>query len=285
MNSKFEAITQQLIKLLEQGVNPWQKPWGNYSIPRNVTTGKNYGGNNPWILSIQAWAMGLTSPWYITFNQAKGLGWKIMKGSKASSVCFAGYVNKEDEETGEEKSYRTFKWFSVFSLDQIDDSKGKISKEEQIAKWGLQSNPDEKVGKAEAFIAKLGAKIEHGHGKAAYSPTLDRIILPRFEDFSSKEGYYATLVHELVHWTGHESRLNRNLKGGFGSETYAFEELVAEIGSWGICEELGISSQVENHASYIESWLRVLKGNPGKLQEAAKLASQAEKFLTGNIKG
>jgi antirestriction protein ArdC len=169
---------------------------------------------------------------------------------------------------------------SVFNLDQVDDAGSKISKEDKIASWGGDPKEiNERIQPVEEWVKSTGATIQHGGNTAAYSSSLDKIFMPHLEDFFTPEAYYSTLIHELVHWTGHNTRLDRKLVNQFGSEAYAFEELIAEIGSTSLGEELGINPDLKNHASYLNSWIKILKGDKKAFFKAASLAQKASEFL------
>jgi antirestriction protein ArdC len=232
---------------------------------------------------------GYESPYYLTFSQAKSLGWFPQKGAKSTWIRFAGTGVKEAEnEQGEatEQRFNFAKWSNVFSTDCIDDSAG----EKKIADLIIESldprpdNPDEKIISIEEFIANTSAVITHGGNRACYSPSRDEIRLPEFSQFEDAEKYYATALHELIHWTGHQSRLDREgiRTGNFGDTTYAFEELIAEIGCAFVGQEIFpayLAQDLEHHASYLQSWLIALRKDHQALFKAISQAQKAANFL------
>jgi antirestriction protein ArdC len=289
---KEQLITSQLIALLESGVKPWHKPWkGNYNgvKAQNLISGHEYSGANPLFCMISNLTYGYESPYYVTFPQAKALGWFPKKGAKSTWIRFAGSGTKEVEnEQGEatEQRFNFAKWSNVFSTDCIDDSAG----EKKIADLIIESidprpdNPDQKIISIEEFIASTGAVIAHGGNRACYSPSRDEIQLPEFSQFEDAEKYYATALHELTHWTGHQNRLDREgiRTGAFGDTTYAFEELIAEIGCAIVGQEIFpeyLAQDLEHHASYLQSWLTALRKDNQALFKAISQAQKAANFL------
>ncbi|NJL99971.1 MAG: DUF1738 domain-containing protein [Synechococcaceae cyanobacterium SM2_3_2] len=281
---KYQLITDKLLTLMEKGTLPWQKPWfGN--PPRNLIGGNPYQGSNPLLLTVQMLADQHQDPYFIGYHQAKDQGWQVRKGSKASWILFAGTSSKEvenDQGEKQESRYRIHKWHAVYNIACIDDGDGGRQLQQWIEKYRTTSSISEakRVEEAEAFITSTGARIQHGGDVACYSPASDRINLPAFSAFTSPEAYYATALHELTHWTGHPTRLNREMKGRYGSQSYAYEELIAELGSAFLCNDIGIQPQLEHHASYLDGWLSLLKGDAKAFLKAATAASRATTFLT-----
>ncbi|NJL98417.1 MAG: DUF1738 domain-containing protein [Synechococcaceae cyanobacterium SM2_3_2] len=270
---------------MEQGTLPWQKPWfGN--PPRNLIRGNVYQGSNPLLLTVQMLADQQQDPHFIGYQQAKEQDCNITKGSKASWILFAGTASKEvenDQGEKQESRCRIHKWHAVYNIACIDDRDGG----RQIQQWTEKYQPNqhtlseiEWVAQAEAFITSTGARIQHEGDVACYSLASDRINLPNFSTFTSPEAYYATALHELTHWTGHPTRLNREMQGRYGSQCYAYEELIAELGSAFLCNDIGIQPQLEHHASYLDGWLSLLKGDSKAFLKAATAASRATTFLT-----
>ena len=273
MNEKLkeyrEEITAKLVEAIKAGTAPWQMPWNGRSAPQNGISGRMYRGINQIILMAKGAKIdGGEDPRWVTFKQASEKGWKVKKGSKGTHVVLWKPYGTKDEETGEiEITGVMQKFFTVFHATQIDG----IGKYEPA-----ELNEIEAYDKAEEIIRNSGAKIYYGGGSAYYSPTKDYIQLPIKGDFKSTEGYYSTLLHELTHWTGHASRLNR----GFGNEAY--EELVAEIGSMFVSSSAGIpqtEGEFQNHASYVDSWLTAIKHDPNALFKAAADANRAADYL------
>jgi antirestriction protein ArdC len=290
---KEQLITDQLIALLESGTKPWHKPWKgkfNHGISaQNLITHHEYRGMNPLYCMISNLTYGYESPYYLTFSQAKTLGWFPKKGAKATWIKFAGSGSKEvenDQGEATEQRFSFAKWSNVFSTDCIDDSAG----EKKIADLISESidlrpdNPDEKIISIEQFIANTKAVITSGGNRACYSPSRDEIRLPEFSQFENAEKYYATALHELTHFTGHKSRLDREgiRCGDFGDSIYAFEELIAEIGCAIVGQEIFpeyLAQDIEHHASYLQSWLTDLRKDKQALFKAISQAQKAANFL------
>lgn len=283
---KFQLLTDKILTLMESGTAPWVKPW--HSTPyANAVSGHCYRGMNPLIATIDMMIYDYQTPLFVGFSQAKNLNWKIIKGSKATWLLWGGRSSKEvtDEETGEVKKqfFNAFKWLNVFNLDCIDDSEAEVKKEHCLKKHHLGgSNTDARLDLAEQFITAQNAEVDFGGDMACYSSDLDKIRMPHYADFTNAEAYYATFAHELSHWSGHRSRLDRKLGNKFGSQAYAFEELIAELSAAFICNELAIASQIENHASYLANWRQILKSDNKAFLQAASQAQKASKYLLSN---
>jgi antirestriction protein ArdC len=277
---KFQMVTDQLIQQLENGVKPWVKPWFSRSF-QNLASGHEYRGGNPMFLAVQMMAQGFDTPLFIGYKQAQSKGWQIRKGSKACYVRYASsfrYEKENDEGEKEEKKGFTVRWIPVFNVAAIDDSEAEKKVEDFIEAWEGQ-NEDKPNKSLEQFLADSGAEINHGGDRAFYSPSKDAIQLPAFADFTSADTYYSTAIHELVHWTGHNSRCDRDMSGSFGSSSYAREELVAETGAAFLCAMFDIESTLENHASYIDNWLDALRGDKKFFFDAVSKAEKAAEYL------
>lgn len=289
---KYKIATNKILRLLEQGTKPWIKPWksyGNAKAPQNLISGHVYQGCNPILALVDMITNAWECPYFISFNQAKNHGWKIKKGSKATSILFAHQFSTEVENDNgdpETKSFFTQKWYNVFNIACLDDS----DSDQKIVDFinhkladssAIPNNPDNPIDIAEKFINSQNADINFGLNRAFYSPSSDKIGMPDFNAFSNAPQYYATLIHELIHRTGHSSRLNRDLSGGFGSKKYAFEELVAELGSVYVCNTLLLdwNCELDNHASYLQNWLSILKEDNKAFFRASLLAQKASNYL------
>ena len=268
MSTIAQTITDNIIKQLESGVAPWVKPWNSHGVdaPFNPIAKRYYNGINFIQLSMMP---GSTHNW-VTYKQAQSVGAQVRKGSKGVQVIYFSPLEVTDKVTGDSKKIPMLKTYTVFNADQVDGL------ELPVIEAPTQNNT---VESCEAFIKAQRARIEFGGNRAFYVPSLDYIQLPGLDQFKSTPDYYATALHELSHWTGHESRLNRDFKNRFGSEAYAFEELVAELGSAMLCAHLKIDGQLQ-HASYIESWLKVLKDDPKNILKAGALAQKILNFTT-----
>lgn len=281
---KFQLITDKLLTLIEQGVKPWSKPW--HSTPyQNLITGHRYRGINPILCTIDTLLYGYEHPFFISFRQARENGWKILKGCKSTWLRWGGTSVREieDPETGETTTqyFTAFKFHNVFNVACIDDSDSDVKVGDRVEELlrGRVDHDEPRLGAVEAFIARHNPNTRSGGDVACYHRGTDTICLPNYLSFSSAIAYYATYLHELVHWTGHESRCDRPLNNRFGSQSYAFEELIAEIGSAMVCNHLGMDSHLENHASYLDGWLRILKDDKKAFFRAAQNASTAAQYL------
>lgn len=268
-----QEVTNTIIAALEAGTTPWVKPWkaANGGLPQKQDTGQAYRGVNVILLLLAGMAYG-SNEWY-TFKQAKTRGGMVRKGEKGTMVVFWKVLKKTevDEFTGEdvERTIPILRQFTVFNRDQIDG----------LPEIEVEDVPDfERHEAAEATIEGTDAKIQYGNNRAFYDPTADWIGMPNREAFDNPESFYSTTFHELVHWTGNRDRLDRNHKGRFGSEDYAFEELVAEIGAAFLCAEHRIDGELQ-HPNYIASWIEGLKNDTNAIFSASKLAQNAADLI------
>ena len=281
----YSRITEQIVAQLEKGVRPWVRPWNAEHAAGPITrplrhNGQPYSGIN--VLSLWASAMeqGFSAPIWMTFRQANELEAHVRKGEKGSLVVYANSVtrNEVDEESGDEteREVRFLRGYTVFNVAQIE---GLPERYYKLAE--PRTEPAERIERAERFFAAIGADIRHGGNSAYYNAKLDYIQMPAFESFRDAESYYSTLAHEQVHHSGHSTRLNRDFGGQrFGSESYAVEELVAELGAAFLCSDLDLASEPrEDHAAYLASWLRAIQNDPRAIFTAAAHAERAVAFL------
>ncbi|WP_426025055.1 ArdC family protein [Brevundimonas sp. TSRC1-1] len=276
-------ITNQILAQLEAGVRPWIQPWtsdGKVSRPLRHD-GTPYNGINILLLWSEAAVRGFTAPTWMTFRQALALGGHVRKGERGSTVVYANtLVRTETSDAGEEATSRIplLKAYTVFNIDQIEDLPERYVPQPQPA-----INPEVRITEAEAFFASCRADIRHGGGMAYYAPGPDIVQMPPFESFRDAESYYATLGHEMTHWTRHSSRLDRYFgRQRHGDEGYAREELVAELGAAFLCADLGLALEPrEDHASYLASWLQVLRNDKRFIVSAAAHAQRAVDHLHG----
>ncbi len=281
----YQEVTNLIIDALESGVKPWAKPWDGSFAGSRITmplrqNGEAYRGINVLILWAVSQKKGYQSAHWMTYKQAKVLGGQIRKGEKSAPVFFAGKLILEDEEKADEKEkvIRFMKPYRVFNVEQIDD----LPEEYYLKPKELpELEKMESLPLAEKFISNIEADIRYGGNRAYYSPSDDYIQMPPQEVFETNHTHYATLCHELTHWTRHKSRLNRDLgRKSWGDEGYAMEELVAELGSAFISVNLDIIPDIEgNHASYIDNWLKVLKSDKKAIFQASALAQTAVNYL------
>lgn len=278
--SPAETITNAIIERLEAGVRPWRQPWtgGPVSRPLRVC-GTPYRGINVIWLWMAAQSHGFGSPIWMTYHQAQLLGAQVRKGERGTLAIFYKSYTKEtkDPATGEreDEARRVLKSFTVFNVDQIDWLPERFRPEPLAL-----PEPSVRDRELDAFFAAIPASLRHGGGEAYYVPSTDQITMPEVSQFRTRDLYRSTLAHELAHWTGHRSRLDRSLSGRFGSDAYAIEELVAELASAMIGAELGLPvDHLDDHASYLGSWLKVLKTDARAILTAAAKAEEASAYL------
>ena len=206
----------------------------------------------------------------ILILQAKAEGGQVRKGEHGTTAIFYTTLEKENDD-GETDYIPMLKTFTVFNVEQID---GLPMRDEAVFPAGTF----EPLPPAEALFLYSGATIIEKGQNAFFAPSTDEIHLPERRLFSDAANFYATGLHELIHWCGAKSRLNREMKGKFGSESYAFEELIAELGSAFLMADLGVVGEVQ-HESYIASWLKALKNDKRYIFKAASAASKAHRYL------
>lgn len=276
----YQVITDKILTSLESGVKPWSCPWASVGSGNQFplrSCGTPYRGINVWMLWAEQAQKGYASNYWMTYKKALEFGGQVRKGEKGTMAVFASKFDKKETVNGSEvtKAIPFLKAYSVFNADQIDNLPERFhpAAPAPVAKITL-------LASAEAFFAATGASISHGGDRAFYRPATDSIVLPLPETFKDAEGYAATKAHELVHWTGHKSRLDRDLNNQFGNDGYAREELVAELGSAYLCAILGISNEPrEDHASYLDSWIKAMKSDKRCIVQAASKAQAACDYL------
>ncbi|WP_082545679.1 MULTISPECIES: ArdC family protein [unclassified Sphingomonas] len=275
-----QQITDQLVAAIEAGAKPWARPWtaaGGSIVPVR-SNGEAYRGINVLLLWAAAMAKGYGSGRWMTFNQAKAFGGMVRKGEKATQIVFFKTLEVEaDKDGGSDEGEGTRKvgmlrGYHVFNVDQIDGLPDRFAPAPVAIVAGK-----ERDAAAEAAIRSSGARIvEDGGERAYYHRGTDDIHLPAFDRFTTVGGYLATMAHEVVHWTGAPHRLDRTKGKAFGDADYAFEELVAEIGSAFVCARLGVAGEhIDNHAAYVGNWLQALKNDKRAIFRAASLAQAA----------
>jgi antirestriction protein ArdC len=271
----YERITGQIIALLEKGTVPWHKTWkASTGWPRNLVSHKPYRGINVLLLL----SMSYESPCWLTLRQANMLGGTIKKGEKACPVVFWKRLTVGETDSSEAREIPLLRYYHVFNLAQCDGLKN-----------GQATSPNdtEPVAspKPEEIVANMPQRppIKDGFTRAFYSLREDYVGMLARERFSRNEEYHATLFHELVHATGHESRLNRstlNEQAGFGSDPYCKEELIAEIGAAFLCGQAEIAERtIDNSAAYVAEWLKRMKDDKKLIVHAAAQAQRAADFV------
>ena len=279
--SPVTRITQEIIARLEAGTKPWIKPWRGVPVSRPLRAcGIPYRGMNVFWLWMVADMCGYASPFWLTYNQAKSLGAQVRKGEKSTIAIFYKSYTKEVEapDTGErtDEARRVLKAYPVFNADQVEGLPERFHPATTLE----LVEPEGREAELDAFFAAIPVNLRHQGCEAYYEPTADRVTMPPVSLFSGFDHYYATLAHELSHWTGHASRLGRDLKNRFGTAAYAGEELVAELSSAMLGAELGLPvAHLDSHASYIEHWLKLLKDDDRAILTAAAKAEEAASLL------
>lgn len=278
----YQSVTDRIIKALENGVSPWVKPWtegeqqtGNSLLPSNAISGNNYRGINTMLLWGEQVEKGYQSNTWVTYKQAGELGGNIIKGEKSTSIIYFQMLKRKDPDTGEPVQIPMLKQYYVFNLEQCENITSKKVKIPEALEIGYTNALD--------FASRTGADIKHGGNEAFFTRQFDFIRMPHQEQFKTMADYDGTLLHELTHWSGHKSRLERVFGARFGDNAYAFEELVAEIGSAFLCAQLGVTN-ANNHTdlqneSYLAGWLKVLKSDKKAIFKASTLAQKACDFL------
>jgi antirestriction protein ArdC len=280
----YTRVTRKIIADLERGALTWLQPWqaghpaGSVSRPLRAN-GKPYRGVNVLMLWAAAMERGYCCPIWLTYKQARELGGQVRKGETGSLVVYAATFTRT--ETGEDGEARDvdipfMKGYTVFNAEQVDGLPGHFYAPPAPVRHEMA-----RLEAVERFFAATPAAIHHGGDMAFYHPANDAIQMPPFPAFRDPESYYATLAHEMTHWTRHPSRLNRDFgRQRFGDAGYAMEELVAEIGAAFLCADLGITPETrEDHAAYIASWLKVLKEDKRAIFTAASHAQRAVDHL------
>ena len=280
MTVALEAFSKKVTELVLSNTAPWVKPWGANcarGLPMNALTGRPYRGCNVMFLL----ATPFKSRGWLTFKQVSSIGGKVLKGSKASDIFFFTTIQKEkeDRDTGEKVlvDIPCLKNFKVFNLEQCELPEDAPIKyhPENIDKTPIDDNP---VFDECEKLLNLAVWYENDV-KAYYVPSRDEIHLPNRRTFSTLSGFWGTAMHELSHWTGHESRLNRDMCHSFGSQKYAREELIAEISSWLLAVTLGTPHEPQNSAAYLASWVSDFKDKPREIYSAISQAQKVVDYL------
>lgn len=274
-----QQITDRIISELEKGAAPWVKPWRTLKqapgagMPYNPASGTQYRGVNHFWLGMQPWAM----PWFVTYKQAQALGGTVKAGQKGTPVVYWNVHRKEttgDNGEAVTSAYAFVKSYWVFNVEQCEGL--------ELPPMPETPAPDfDAVPAVMALVDRLALSggLTHAGDQAYFRPSTDAIVMPPMAAFNSAAEYHATLLHECVHATGHDSRLKRLTPARFGSEEYAYEELVAELGAAMLCAHTGIDGDLR-HSGYIESWLKALRNDKKFILSAAGKAQAAMDWLT-----
>lgn len=294
----YQDVTDRIIALLKEGTVPWVQPWkgGRNMLPTNGSTNTPYSGVNILLL----WAAGFQQSRWLTFKQVKFLKGSVRKGAKATRIVRVIPMEREekdvdgnpviDEETGEIKmrKFTVLKYFHVYNVEQCEGLPESLYDDVEYKDEERKTSEDV-LKKVRSIADGMGIEVKLGDS-AYYRPWDDQIYMPNIKSFESDEAYAATLLHELTHATGSESRLSRSgITGGapFGSRPYANEELIAEMGSAFASAHLGINvlfQHVEQHAAYLKSWLQVLSEDKKFIFKASGEARKATEMLLSHLK-
>ena len=272
----YQEVTNRIMEQLENGIIPWEKPWISAGNAVSHATGKPYSLLNQMLLGRPGE--------YVTFNQCQQEGGKVRKGEKSSMVVFWKWIEEKDPDTEEVKQIPFLRYFSVFHVDQCEGISPRFRTSE-----ALPVDPAEANDAAEDIIADyLHRSGEHlvsrESSEAFYQPATDTVVLPMRKQFADTAEYYSTAFHEMVHSTGHKTRLDRLEKTAFfGSEAYSKEELIAEIGAATLVNAAGLetSSSFRNSAAYIQNWLKVLRDDKRFIVSASGKAEKAVALILG----
>jgi antirestriction protein ArdC len=298
MNTKsYELVTERLIELLENGVAPWRRNFkvDRITSPANFASKKTYKGLNYFLLEGMQYFKGYKSSFWMTFKQAKDAGGKVIKGEKGMPVTYFNFLMKDkngkktlDEKQAVEK-IPFFKHSYVFNLDQIEG----IEDPTKVIDEPLNDDI-EPIEAAQNIIDNMPNKpaisIDNNklspRGNPCYVPSQDEVRMPEMNRFKDAENFYSVFFHELIHSTGHKSRLDRKGVGkgsSFGDEVYSKEELIAEMGAAFLCNEARIDNSdiMENSAAYLQSWIKALKGDCKLAVQAASAAQKASEYILG----
>lgn len=285
----YREVTNKIIAMIEQGVAPWRRTWSTYGLARNYTTGHIYTGINLILMNNTPHPI----PYFLTFNQVKKQNGQIRKGAKAEMVIYFNVYYKDNQDrtlskeeartragNGEEIQVLKFiKYYNVFNIADIEGIKFEIPE--------IELQPNDKIERCENIIEQMPNRPELkciDGNQAFYSPSLDFVNVPAIEQFETAEYYYATFFHELIHATGHASRLAREEVMNpqtFGSKPYSREELLAEMGASFLCSSVQIDYDniTENNAAYLAGWLKVLKEDSKFIFKAAAEAQKAADYI------
>lgn len=289
----FETVTAQLIADIEAGARTWRLPWHTLAetgTPISVD-GRAYRGMNAVWLAMVAASRGWDSGTWATYRAWQRHGAQVRRGEKGTPVVLWKPTTRhdsnpdttsdnDDETTSTRRRSLIARAYTVFAAEQADGA------DELIARRCERTTRDtpERIAAAETFFATVGATVIEGGNVACYQPPSDTIRLPHLAQFDTAAHYYATRAHETMHWTGHRDRLARDLTGRFGSDAYAAEELVAELGAALWCAQAHISAVTRpDHAAYLAGWLRVLRTDARALVTVASRAQAALDYLNQRV--
>lgn len=275
----YQSVTDKIVAQIEGGTLPWVKGWAEAGsmIPMNAVSNRPYSGINV-LLYWASQECGWSRPRFLTFKQAQAAGGNVRKGEHGMKLYFFKQLEVQDRANADEtKTIPMLREYTVFNVAQCDNLPDDIVQGEVSAPRAIA----DRLALADEFITSTRADFREGAGRPCYIPSKDFITVPGFADFHSMPEYYAAAFHELAHWTGHKSRLDRDLKTRFDKDAYALEELVAELAAAFLCAEFGLDNAHDNQAAYLAGWLQALKANSRAIFAAASKAQQAADYMRG----
>ena len=284
-----QKVEQQIVGLLDASdLLPWEQPWVSIPdhYPRNALSGHRYSGNNFWMLGIRALVEGYQDCRWMTFQQAKARGGNVRGGENGTYICYGAKsfspVEGEFDENGEQRM-RAFSFLKVYVVFNVEQTEGTDIEPLDLEQYARQNDPIEEAAQMVErmpFSPDIEYRINQG---GVYMPIADRVVVSPIQYYQSSELHYKELFHELMHSTGHQSRLDRQLTTDKMTERYGREELVAEMGAAMLCGELGMddSTFTRHGASYIKGWLDRLKGEPSMVMDAARDSRTAVDWIAG----
>jgi antirestriction protein ArdC len=277
----YDTVTARILSQLKERAAPWIKPWSSTpsaNQPCNAISNRPYSGCNIVLLWIEAQSQNWTNPRYLTFKQAKECGGHVRQGEHGVKIYFVKQLivkDKNAESNDATKVIPMLKEYTVFNVAQCADLPEKIVNPVKLP----IRNTEERDQIADSFVASTKADIREG-GEAYFIPSKDYVSMPAFAAFKNADSFYATLFHELGHWTGAKPRLDRDLKNRFGNSAYAAEELIAELTSAFLCAEFSVDGDIR-HAGYIQNWIQLLQNDNRAFFTAASKAQAAADYLRG----
>lgn len=276
----YEVVNNKVITELERGVIPWQKPWAASGPPMNAITRRPYQGINHWLLL----SLNYESNLFLTYDQVRGAGGYVKRGAKAHMIMYWDLREPKHADAAQETSEvlmlrPMLRYHRVFNVSQCEGLPASILE----TGWQKPMNP---IAACENIVVGMpnAPEIRFGGTLAFYHLTRDYVNMPKMSRFKDAESYYGVLFHELNHSTAHAGRLNRptiSQMGGYGSENYSIEELVAELGACYLCAYVGIEKYIKNNASYIQSWLSQLRSDKRMLLHASSYAQKSVNYILG----
>lgn len=302
VEEKRKELVDTLLKYIETNPERWERGW--YSVSNesafNPISQKRYKGLNAFYLYALGEMHGYKDPRWLTFKQAKDLGANVKQGEHSANIFYWNLYDKSTKQSFSEETVKdlneeernkyfednvrpVLKYYQVFNAEQCDNMPEYKKTAEQ------QSMAEEERAQQNAVIERVisnsSAPIFYGGNQAYYNPGTDSIRLPEIENFKSMQDYYATALHEIAHSTGHESRLNRDIKNTFGTQKYAKEELRAELASIFMQIDMGLrieGKHFENHGAYLASWLRAVKQDVKEFYSASADAEKISEYVAKN---